>query len=162
MSPRRSSPARSALRGLPARSARVAVLAPLALAALAGCKGKTVVKDNPEVVDRLFQVLEDDFDVKATTDWGELSRLVFRAGCELVLMDVNLPVLRGDTLVKILRKSQTAGGAPTRIFFYSAADPDHVERLVRETGADGWISKSLRGKELLAEVWRHVAPRGGR
>ncbi len=117
-----------------------------------------VVDDDPEVVDRVVQVLEDDFDVKATTDWGELSRLVFRAGCELVLMDVNLPVLRGDTLVKILRKSQTVGSAPPRIVFFSAADPDHVERLVHETGADGWISKSLRGKELLAEVWRQVAP----
>jgi DNA-binding response OmpR family regulator len=121
-----------------------------------------IVDDDPDVVDRVIQVLEDDFDVKATTDWGELSRLVFRAGCELVLMDVNLPVLRGDTLVKILRKSQTAGGAPTRIFFFSAADPDLIERLVHETGADGWISKSLRGKELLAEVWRQVTPRATR
>lgn len=121
-----------------------------------------IVDDDPEVVDRVVQILEDDFDIKATTDWGELSRLVFRAGCELVLMDVNLPVLRGDTLVKILRKSQTASGAPTRIFFYSAADPDHIEQLVHETGADGWISKSLRGKELISEVWRQVAPRPGR
>ena len=119
-----------------------------------------IVDDDPEVVDRVVQVLEDDFDVKATTDWGELSRLVFRSGCELVLMDVNLPVLRGDTLVKILRRSPAA--SPTRIVFFSAADPDHVQRLVSETGADGWISKGLRGKELLAEVRRLAAPRKDR
>lgn len=119
-----------------------------------------IVDDDPEVVDRVVQVLEDDFDVKATTDWGELSRLVFRSGCELVLMDVNLPVLRGDTLVKILRRSQAAN--PTRIVYFSAADPDQVQRLVSETGADGWISKGLRGKELLAEVRRLAAPRKDR
>lgn len=119
-----------------------------------------IVDDDPEVVDRVVQVLEDDFDVKATTDWGELSRLVLRSGCELVLMDVNLPVLRGDTLVKILRRSQAAN--PTRIVYFSAADPDQVQRLVSETGADGWISKGLRGKELLAEVRRLAAPRKDR
>lgn len=120
-----------------------------------------IVDDDPEVVDLVSQVLEGDFEVKATTDWGELSRLVFRAGCELILMDVNLPVLRGDTLVKILRRSQTAGGAQTRILFFTAVDTDQVQRLVQETGADGWISKGLRGTDLLAEVRRQVGPRKG-
>lgn len=114
-----------------------------------------IVDDDPELVDRIAQLLEDDYEVLATSDWGELSRLYFREGCALILMDVNLPVLGGDRLVQILRgKSRPDGHVP--ILFFSSADEDHVARLVRDTGADGAISKSLRGSEIKAAIERHV------
>lgn len=113
MSPLRSSPARSALRRLPARSALAAVLAPLALAAtssaLVGCKGKTVVKDNPEVVDRLKECTDKSKsreDLIATYE-AELARL------KLGTPGTNEMVLRidGDSLAITARPSG-GGGQP--------------------------------------------------
>jgi DNA-binding response OmpR family regulator len=124
----------------------------------AGRPRVVIVDDDPDLVDRIAQLLEEDCEVLATTDWGELNRLYFREGCALVLMDVNLPVLRGDRLVHILRGQAPAGGRRVPILFFSAADEDQVAKLVRETGADGWISKSLRGADIKAAILRHLPP----
>ncbi len=116
-----------------------------------------VVDDDPDLVDRVTQLLEDDHDVLSTTDWGELNRLYFREGVDLVLMDVNLPTLRGDRLVQILRAPKLAVRPP--ILFFSSEDEATLARLVRETGVDGFVSKSARGADLLATIGRYL---GGR
>lgn len=122
----------------------------------AGTPRIIIVDDDPELVDRIAQLLEDEYEVVATTDWGELSRLFFREGCALVLMDVNLPVLRGDRLVQILRGKARADGLRVPILFFSSADEDEVARLVRATGADGAISKSLRGADIKRAIGRYL------
>jgi DNA-binding response OmpR family regulator len=122
----------------------------------AGMPRIIIVDDDPDLVDRIAQLLEDEYEVLATTDWGELSRLFFREGCALVLMDVNLPVLGGDRLVQILRGKVRTDDVHVPIVFFSSADEDRVARLVKETGADGAISKSLRGAEIKAAIVRYL------
>jgi CheY-like chemotaxis protein len=120
-----------------------------------------LVDDDPELIDRMTQLLEDDYDLVATSDWGTLNRLFFRDGCDLVLMDVNLPVLRGDRLVQILKSSaprELLGPRP-RLIYFSAEDQDKMARLSIETGADGYLSKSLRAPELLKAIANLVKPR---
>ena len=106
-----------------------------------------VVDDDPDVVDRVRQSLGEAAQVEWTTDWARVNNLVFRDRCDLVLMDVNLPVLKGDQLVGILTRLSAAGDRP-RIVYYSALDEATLARLTRETQADGWLSKSLRPAEL--------------
>lgn len=117
-----------------------------------------LVDDDPEVVDRMKQLLDDDFEVKVTTDWGEVSKIVFREVCHLVLMDVNLPVLKGDRLVQILQTALKAkkDGPRPKIVYFSAEDESTLARLVRETGADGYIAKGLRSPQMVAEVARYA------
>lgn len=112
-----------------------------------------VVDDDPDTIDRLTQLLSDDYDVDSTSDWSEVSTLFFRRGCDLVLMDVNLPVLQGDKLVEILRST---GAKQARIVYHSSSDEDTLARLVRETGADGYLPKSLRAAELLRRIEAHL------
>jgi DNA-binding response OmpR family regulator len=115
-----------------------------------------VVDDDPQVVDRVVQLLSDDHEVLATTDWGEINQVFFRDGVDLVLMDVQLPVLGGDRLASVL--SAAAGAKRTPIVFFSSADEDTMRRLVAETGADGYLSKSLKSAQLLAAVERYLRP----
>lgn len=114
-----------------------------------------VVDDDPDVVDRLVQLLGDEHEVLATTDWGEINHAYFREGVDLVLMDVKLPVLGGDRLVSVLRAAR--GERRTAIVFFSSSDEDTMRRLAEETGADGYLSKSLRSAELLDEISRYLA-----
>ena len=107
-----------------------------------------IMDDDPDVVDRMVQLLEDDYQVEATDDWARLNHLVFVAGCDLVLMDVNLPVLSGDKLVSVLTNAP-ADRRP-QIVFFSSEDTDRLQQLILETGADGYISKSMRSAELPA------------
>jgi len=114
-----------------------------------------IVDDDPELVSRIRQLLEDEFEVLATGDWAELNRLVFRQGVDLVLMDVNLPVLKGTQLVKVIRGQ---GELKTKIYYYSAEDEATMARLALETGADGYFSKSLRGGALLEKIHGALRP----
>ncbi|RMG06678.1 MAG: response regulator [Planctomycetota bacterium] len=117
-----------------------------------------VVDDDPNVLSRLGQLLEDEFRVTTTADWGEVNRVVFRKGCDLVLMDVNLPVLRGDQLVEALKRAENGSAAfrAPRILHSSSADEECLRQLCVRTGADGYVSKSARGAELIAQLRRHL------
>ena len=108
-----------------------------------------LVDDDPDLIWRVQQMLEEDFEFLATSDWAELNRIVFREGVDLVLMDVNLPTLKGTQLVQIIRKQ---GNKTTKIYYYSAEDESTMARLAAETGADGFFSKSVRGPELVGMI----------
>jgi two-component system OmpR family response regulator len=118
-----------------------------------------LVDDDLDLIERVKQVLEEDYDVVATADWGALNRIFFREGCDLVLMDVNMPVLAGDRLVEILKGKTGAASARPKILFYSAEDEGRLARLAATSGADGYLSKSLRSAELLREIAKHLAGR---
>lgn len=120
----------------------------------AGARRILIVDDDPDLVDRITQLLEDDYEVFATTDWGEINKLFFREGLDLVLMDVNLPILAGDRLVTILRAPQRDPRTP--IIYFSSADEDTMKRLVDATGADGYLQKSLRGAEFLKAIQSYL------
>ena len=111
-----------------------------------------IVDDDEDVVSRLTQLLEDDYEVLAASDWAELNSIFFRQGCDLVLMDVNLPVLRGDKLVDVLRRTSANSAHRPRIVYFSSEDEQTMRRLVEETEADGFISKSLRSVQILAAI----------
>jgi CheY-like chemotaxis protein len=114
-----------------------------------------LVDDDPDLVDRLEQLLDGTCEVVSTTDWATVSRVYFREECALVLMDVNLPVLKGDHLVKILKGSaRPTGGKQAPIVLFSASDEDAMQRLAAQSGADGWLSKGLRGAALLEAIER--------
>jgi len=116
----------------------------------AGAKRILIVDDDPDLVDRIAQLLEEDYEVVATTDWGEINKLFFREGVALVLMDVNLPILAGDRLVSVLRGPRRDPRTP--IVYFSSSDEDTMKRLVQETGADGYMKKSLRGAEVIKAI----------
>lgn len=120
----------------------------------AGARRVLVVDDDPDLVDRVVQLLEDDYEVFSTTDWGEINKVFFRDGVDLVLMDVKLPVLGGDRLASVLRTAR--GQKRTPIVFFSSSDEDTMRRLVQETGADGYLSKSMKSAELLDAVERYL------
>lgn len=72
---------------------------------------------------------------------------------DMVLMDVQMPVMDGLTAVRQIRARETAAGAQhTPIFVLTAnAMPEHVSAS-RAAGADGHISKPINPDELLRVV----------
>ena len=111
-----------------------------------------IVDDDPEMSGRLEGLLLEEFDVVVTTDWSEISRQVFRVGCRLVLMDVNLPVFQGTQIVDIFRACEYPDGRCPKIVHFAAEDEATLARLSEETGADGFVSKTLRGPRLVEAI----------
>lgn len=65
--------------------------------------------------------------------------LVRRLQPDLVLLDINMPVLSGDMLAGVLRSHEDT--RHVRIVFYSSNDEDSLRELVQRSGVHGYICK---------------------
>jgi CheY-like chemotaxis protein len=78
--------------------------------------------------------------------------------CDLVLLDVNMPGLDGPALVRVIQ--HTYNHLP--ILLFSNMDKPVLERIVRQIGADGAITKDATDEELattLNEVFAETQKR---
>jgi DNA-binding response OmpR family regulator len=114
-----------------------------------------VVDDDAATLLTVAALLEEEgYDViRQETSLGT-SSLLLRERPDLVLLDVNMPALRGDDLALLIQ--QNSHLASTRVLLYSGSTSDKLELLVRRTGADGYVQKSGDPRLLLATVKRLV------
>jgi len=85
------------------------------------------------------------FEVRTHRSSMGVSNLVRTSAPDLVLLDVNIPALTGD---KVLALARAQAPMNTRFILYSASDESKLRALARESGADGYITKSVQGEEL--------------
>ncbi len=76
-----------------------------------------------------------------------------RAGTvDMVLTDVNMPVMDGLTLIRELRKLPAFKGIP--IVFLTTESDAAMKQQAKAAGATGWITKPFQQDQLLAVVRR--------
>jgi DNA-binding NarL/FixJ family response regulator len=86
-----------------------------------------------------------------TRDSGfDSTNFVARLQPDLVLLDINMPFLSGDRLFEIFRGHRLVKDVP--IVFFSSNDENALRRMVRETGALGYIPKSEMGMSFATKV----------
>jgi DNA-binding response OmpR family regulator len=68
---------------------------------------------------------------------------------DVVLFDLNMPLIRGDRLVHLVLRSLVE---PPHIVLYSGEDQTLLEQRARECGADGAIPKGLEPAQFLERV----------
>lgn len=68
---------------------------------------------------------------------------------DLVLMDVNLPGIDGLEATRLLRR----GSSPPVVLLLSTYDEDAGEQFVEESGAAGYVTKSVFGPDQLVACW---------
>jgi len=73
----------------------------------------------------------------------------------LMLIDVTMPLVEGDTLVKVLKGNTETKGIP--ILFYSSKTEQELQVLVAATGADGYLTKAASPAELINAIREFVA-----
>jgi DNA-binding response OmpR family regulator len=109
-----------------------------------------VVDDDEMQLDLVARTLRAyDFDVTTCASPIGVTNLVVQVAPQVVLIDVNIPALSGDQLLKLVRKRASEG---TVFVLYSASDEGKLRDLAATTGADGWISKSVVGADLAARI----------
>ncbi len=90
-----------------------------------------------------FEVIEEDNPVVVSLRVG-------REKPDLVLLDVQMPLLQGDRVAKLLQPSKRA----TKIILYSTLPEAELSRMVTETGVHGYIHKTNDPSGLAAQVRR--------
>jgi two-component system chemotaxis response regulator CheY len=69
---------------------------------------------------------------------------------QMVITDLNMPVMDGLTFIRELRKLPTARGVP--VLFLTTDSDAELKRQAKEAGATGWIVKPFQQEQLLAVI----------
>jgi CheY-like chemotaxis protein len=117
-------------------------------------------------------VVVDDCEITLASTAETLERAGYRvitrdrpAGCiammlqekpDLVLLDVCMPTVAGDTLVKLFSKAAPNSG--TIILLYSALDEPLLRSKAKGSGAHGYVVKTTDNVALMREIKRWLRP----
>lgn len=113
-------------------------------------------------------VIVDDDEILLSTAAGLLERAGFEvATClttfnrlnfimehkpDLVLLDVNMPMVTGDEIYRLMQDHARLRDFP--VIFFSSNEEGELRRLVSRSGARGYLSKSEVGSNFAAKVTR--------
>ncbi len=87
------------------------------------------------------------------------TRTVLRESIDVVVIDVNLPSIRGDKLAGLFRANDRM--AKVGVVLVSGMDRAELERLAREAGVDGAVPKDALERELHRAVVSARSARAG-
>ncbi len=111
---------------------------------------KTVLicDDDPAILDAIDHLFKPHFNTIAEPSSQQVVELVERHRPDVLVVDLWMPYVSGDEMIKLLRKNKKAKGM--RIIAISA-NPNG-ERVALGAGADGFLAKPFDIDELLATV----------
>lgn len=99
-----------------------------------------VVDDDATHLQCTKDLLEDEgYEVTVNmTAFGATEKVILQRP-DLVLLDVNMPALSGEGLVRVLRgRADTKG---IRLFLHSSNDEETLRRTSARLATDGWVCK---------------------
>lgn len=106
-----------------------------------------IVDDNPQVLGMVARLLRaHGMRVTTTSSALGVSNLVRKFQPDVVLLDVNIPALRGDSLIPVARRSALP---KTQFVLYSSCDEAELRLLAARSRADGWLPKSAEGSHVV-------------
>ncbi len=116
---------------------------------------KVVVVDDSEIVLHWVETaLSDEFDVIGITSAVDAAATIYREKPDMVLLDVKMPVLRGDHIVGLARES--SDGRPVPVVLFSGMPVEELAARAAACGADGYIQKSGDTDDFLRRVLQIV------
>jgi CheY-like chemotaxis protein len=116
-------------------------------------------EDNPmnrQVLRTLLGQL--DIDVVLVEDGAQAVAAAASGVFDLILMDVQMPVMDGPEAVRRIRALETGSGRRTPILALTANAMNHHAQEYSDAGMDGMVSKPIRVPQLLAEMERVLGP----
>lgn len=110
-----------------------------------GCPRVVLADDLPEMLRRVTQLLQDDFDVVGSAQNGqEAMEAAETLHPDLLVLDISMPILNGIQVASRLRDS----GCRARIIFLTVHEGrDYVEAAF-SVGALGYVLKSRVATDL--------------
>ena len=95
-------------------------------------------------------------EVREASDGAEALRIWRESEIDLVLMDVQMPVMSGtEAAARIRAEERATGRAPVAIYSISANAMPHQIAAYSGAGMDGHLSKPFRRAEIAEIILRH-------
>ena len=111
-----------------------------------------MIDDSELMLAMVSEVLtEAGYEVATSVNCIEANAHIFgKQKPDLILMDVMMPLLQGSTTVEILKKAEFTKNIP--VLYVSSKTPEELQKMVIETGVEGYLCKPFSDEELLAKV----------
>jgi CheY-like chemotaxis protein len=124
-------------------------------------KKRVMIVDDSEIVLAVAQLALESagFDVVTHPRPMGCIALILQVVPDLLLIDVNMPGLNGDTVVKMLGSTQS--NSQMIVLLYSTLGSDILEEKAAASGAHGYIRKSESSQDLVRQVARWIRPHAG-
>jgi CheY-like chemotaxis protein len=114
------------------------------------CKKILVVDDEPDLLKvTLVRLEKTGYEVYGGTDGWEALDIARRVIPDMMILDVYLPMMNGDEVVKILKKDDALKHIPVILI---TANAMALDERTRECGADGYLTKPFEPEELIGTV----------
>jgi two-component system NtrC family sensor kinase len=114
-----------------------------------------VVEDDEHVREGLRRAFESEgHKVLACGDAAEALRELHRVGCDLIVLDVELPGVSGLALCRLLRAQAATRRLP--VIIVSSHDREEYKVEAFAAGADDFVVKGATTRELLTRVGAHL------
>jgi len=108
-----------------------------------------ICDDDVDIVEMLEIVLDDiSYEIITETNSKKVLELISNTHPHLVLMDLWMPVISGDQILKHMREDKSLASIPVVIM---SAAPDGKE-IALKAGANGYIPKPFDVDELVQRV----------
>ena len=118
-----------------------------------------VVEDERKLRDLVRSYLERaGFTVLSTGSGAEAITMAADAAPDLVVLDLGLPDVPGETVARELRAESVTGTTPILMLTAKSAEEDRIRGL--ELGADDYVTKPFSPRELVLRV-QAILRRGG-
>jgi DNA-binding response OmpR family regulator len=118
-----------------------------------------VVEDERKLRDLVRSYLERaGFTVLSTDSGAEAIALAGTSAPDLVILDLGLPDVPGETVARELRATPGTGATPILMLTAKSAEEDRIRGL--ELGADDYVTKPFSPRELVLRV-QAILRRGG-
>src|SRR5881227_1977875 len=118
-----------------------------------------VVEDERKLRDLVRSYLERaGFTVLSTDSGAEAITMALTSAPDLVILDLGLPDVPGETVARELRATGPTAGTPVLMLTAKSAEEDRIAGL--ELGADDYVTKPFSPRELVLRV-QAILRRGG-
>ena len=110
-----------------------------------------IIEDDPDICEILeYNLIQEGFDVDIFHDGQKGLNAVLKDPPNLVLLDLMLPGRNGLEIARIIRKDEHTFNVPIIMITARSEEMDILQGL--EQGADDYITKPFRPKEVIARV----------
>jgi two-component system alkaline phosphatase synthesis response regulator PhoP len=117
-----------------------------------------IVDDQPDILEGMKALMElEGLDVTTHDSMITLPFIVREADPDVILLDISLPALSGTALFRMGSKRLLRTDAS--IILFSGRSPQELQRLTKEYGAHGFVSKSEDSMAIIARVQTWIAER---
>lgn len=110
-----------------------------------------IVDDEPFLLNAISALLRGaGYEVATCEQWVGVAGLVRTFKPDVILLDYNMPSLRGDDICRALKRNATEH--PMRVLLFSSEPEEDLRHIAARCGADGFICKHVPSTELVMRV----------